>query len=83
MRHHLLSNRPQLAVLLRDKLGLSVSYASELANGRRLPSLTLATRIEAEMGIPASTWIGYQKACEAERVADQPAESAAQSAAAA
>lgn len=37
-------------------LGLSKSYASELANGRRLPSLLLARRIETELGIPMNSW---------------------------
>lgn len=47
-----------LAATLREKLSVSAAYASELANGRRQPSLTLAVRIEQELGIPAAAWIG-------------------------
>lgn len=45
------------AKALREKLGLSRSYASELASGIRKPSLDLALRIEREMGVPASHWV--------------------------
>jgi transcriptional regulator with XRE-family HTH domain len=41
---------------LRDKLGLSKSYASELTSGQRRPSLDLAFRIEREFGVPVSHW---------------------------
>lgn len=47
-----------LAANLRDKLQVSSAYASELANGKRQPSLSLAVRIERELGIPAAAWIG-------------------------
>lgn len=37
-------------------IGVSESYASLLANGRRSPSLALALKIERELGIPVSQW---------------------------
>lgn len=37
-------------------IGISESYASQLVNGRRTPSLRLALRIEQQLGIPASNW---------------------------
>lgn len=37
-------------------LGLSPSYASELVNGRKLPSLAKAQTIEAAYGYPAGAW---------------------------
>ena len=46
-----------LASDLRDKLGLSNSYASEIANGRRAPSLRLAVDIEQKLGIPPRHWL--------------------------
>lgn len=46
-----------LSSALREKLNISTSYASELANGKRLPSLTLAVQIQEKLGIPASAWL--------------------------
>ncbi len=46
-----------LAGRLRDELKLSTGYASDLANGKRVPSLKVASEIEAKLGIPASAWI--------------------------
>jgi transcriptional regulator with XRE-family HTH domain len=46
-----------LAAELRDRVGLSAAYASELAAGKRTPSLALAVKIERELQIPASAWI--------------------------
>lgn len=37
-------------------LGLSKSYASELVNGHKMPSLALAQRLEATLGYPANAW---------------------------
>lgn len=54
-----------LAAKLREKLGLSAAYASQLANGKREPSLTLAVRIEDALGIPTAAWLnrgGVQQA---------------------
>lgn len=42
---------------LRDGMGLSASYASELVSGKRSPSLALAVRIEDRLGIPTSFWV--------------------------
>lgn len=45
------------ASLMREPLLLTKSHASQLANGRRNPSLALAVRIEDELGIPPRFWI--------------------------
>jgi transcriptional regulator with XRE-family HTH domain len=37
-------------------IGISESYASLLANGHRRPSLSLALKIAAELGIPVEFW---------------------------
>lgn len=37
-------------------LGISAAHASDLANGKKLPSLMLAQRIEAATGYPANAW---------------------------
>lgn len=47
-----------LAQLLRDRLGLSKGYASDLATGKRTPSLELAFKIEQAIGLPVSHWKG-------------------------
>ena len=44
------------AQVLREKIGLSQGYASDLANGKRRPSLKLAVRIQREIGIPITHW---------------------------
>ena len=36
--------------------GISKPYSYQLASGIRKPSLTLALRIEAELGVPVSAW---------------------------
>jgi transcriptional regulator with XRE-family HTH domain len=38
------------------QLGISQSYASELAAGKKVPSLKLAQRIEHTTGYPAVLW---------------------------
>lgn len=48
----------EFAKLLRSKVELSVSYASELANGAKTPSLEKALEFEREYGIPPSFWQG-------------------------
>lgn len=45
-----------LAARLRD-FGYSAAMASEIAAGRKKPSLEKAVEIEAAIGIPASAWI--------------------------
>ena len=47
----------EFSKVLRDRLDLSASYASELASGKRSPSLTLAVLIEERLGIPTSFWV--------------------------
>lgn len=54
----------ELARLLVDKAGLSIGYASDLANGNREPSLKLAARLEQELKIPCLFWVGRREAKE-------------------
>lgn len=42
---------------LREKFALSRSYAFELVNRKKTPSLELAIKIEAEFGVPAKAWL--------------------------
>jgi transcriptional regulator with XRE-family HTH domain len=48
----------KLAEALREQVGVKKSYASQLANGSKMPSLTLAVEIERKLGIPPSHWVG-------------------------
>lgn len=52
-----LTSPPDLAKALVDKACLSPSYASELANNRRWPSLRLAIRLKRGLGIPPEFWV--------------------------
>ena len=38
------------------ELGLSQSYASELLNARKLPSLRVALKIQHALGYPVTEW---------------------------
>lgn len=38
------------------ELGLSQSYASELTNGRKMPSLRVALKIQHKLGYPVTAW---------------------------
>lgn len=38
-------------------IGLSQPYASQLANRKRTPSLTLAVKIKKHLGIPEDFWV--------------------------
>jgi transcriptional regulator with XRE-family HTH domain len=49
------------APALVERCGLSKSYASELLNGVKRPSLEVAVRIEREFGVPASAWMDGQE----------------------
>lgn len=42
---------------LRDRIGVSGVHAWNLIHGKRIPSLTIAVRIEEEFGIPPSAWL--------------------------
>jgi plasmid maintenance system antidote protein VapI len=42
---------------LVEKCGLSRSYAFELVNRVKTPSLEVAVKIEQEFGVPASAWL--------------------------
>jgi transcriptional regulator with XRE-family HTH domain len=53
------------AQALRDRLNLSKGYASDLASGKRKPSLALAVRIERELGIPVAHWVKDASKCAA------------------
>jgi hypothetical protein len=44
-------------VLRAEPFNLSASFACELANFRKRPSLELAVKIERTLGIPSSAWI--------------------------
>lgn len=46
-----------LAKVLVDKAEVSPSYASELANNRRWPSLRLAVKLKRGLGIPPEFWV--------------------------
>lgn len=46
-----------LAKELTDVVGVSVSFACELARNKRKPSLELAVKIEDALGIPPRWWI--------------------------
>jgi transcriptional regulator with XRE-family HTH domain len=46
---------------LVDRCGLSRSYASELVNRLKTPSLEVAVKIEQEFGVPAATWLTDQR----------------------
>lgn len=39
------------------KLGLSRSYAYELVNRVKVPSLDIAVRIERAFGVPVASWV--------------------------
>lgn len=48
--------RLELARAIRANHGISQSFASELVNGKRLPSLRLAWDIEQSLKIPMQHW---------------------------
>lgn len=51
-------DRPAItAQALRERLNISKGYASDLASGKRTPSLPLAVRIEREFGVPVAHWV--------------------------
>lgn len=47
---------PEFAKLLASKVKVSPGYASELASGKRKPSLTKAIAFERAYGIPCDFW---------------------------
>jgi transcriptional regulator with XRE-family HTH domain len=51
-----LNDPKALANRLRDELGVSTGYASDLANGNRSPSLRLALEIQEKLLIPPTAW---------------------------
>jgi transcriptional regulator with XRE-family HTH domain len=38
------------------RLGVGASYLSLLASGKRTPSMTMAAKIQRELGIPVEAW---------------------------
>ena len=52
-----LTDTTALAKVLVEKAEVSPSYASELANNRRWPSLRLAVRLKRRLGIPPEFWV--------------------------
>lgn len=65
LREHILSSGESYATWAA-RLGITPPFLSNLMNGKRLPSLALAVRIEAETGgaVPPSSW--FQSADEPE-----------------
>jgi len=57
VRKQLPSEPTELAKVLVDRANVSPSYASELANKRKVPSLKMAVRLEQRIGIPPRFWI--------------------------
>jgi len=53
----LVSEKNVLAKALKDQVGLSASYAHEVAHGHRTPSLKLAVKIERLLGIAPASWL--------------------------
>ena len=47
----------EFAKLLASKVKVSPGYASDLANGKRTPSLLKAVNFEREYGIPCRFWV--------------------------
>lgn len=52
---HKLEPRALAKVLVEDA-GLSTGYASDLAHGNTLPSLTMAVKLERKLKIPLRFW---------------------------
>jgi len=50
--------RKALRDVLTQDCGVSISAASEMASGKKKPSLGKAVEIQNVTGIPASEWIG-------------------------
>lgn len=48
------TDKPTQAELIA--LGISQPYASELARGKKLPSLRVAQQVEGALGYPAGAW---------------------------
>lgn len=42
------------------RVGLCLNTVLQLRNGRAMPSLVVAFKIEKELGIPASSWLGTE-----------------------
>lgn len=57
MKHEVDHDPRALARTLTEKVGVSTSFASELARNKRKPSLELAVKIEDALSIPARWWI--------------------------
>jgi transcriptional regulator with XRE-family HTH domain len=49
---------PEFAKLLASKVKVSAGYASDLARGKRVPSLSKAIEFERAYGIPCDFWEG-------------------------
>jgi plasmid maintenance system antidote protein VapI len=58
-----------LAKVLANKAGVSPSYASELANNRRWPSLQMAVKLKRKVGIPPEFWVDRGKPEQKQRAA--------------
>lgn len=49
-----------LAKVLVEAAGLSIGYASDLANGKTVPSYAMALKLERELRIPMRFWADNQ-----------------------
>lgn len=58
---------PMLQADLAIALGISVSYLSELENGRGVRRLSLMGRIQEVVGIPLTSWLGIPRSARSER----------------
>lgn len=54
------SEKSALARALKDRVGLSASYAHEIAHGQRTPSLKMAVKIERMLGIAPASWLNNE-----------------------
>lgn len=52
-----ISEKSALTKALKDRVGMSASYAHEIAHGHRTPSLKMAVKIERALGITPASWL--------------------------
>lgn len=51
------ASTPSITAADLQRIGVSKPYAHQLASRARKPSLTMAVRIEDELGVPVRTWL--------------------------
>lgn len=72
MAHSDISEKAALAKALKDQVGMSASYAHEIAHGQRTPSLKMAVKIERVLGIAPARWLDEPPAANDEGAAEDP-----------